>query len=120
MRLLLDEHYPAAIAEALRARGHDAVAVVERDDLRGLSDPALLVAAAAERRALASEDFGGFRHLVARAFAEGQPCFGVVCVDHRRLPRARPWPIVSALDALHRRLPGDEDLVRRYGGEVWL
>jgi hypothetical protein len=34
MRLLLDEMYPAAIAEALRAGGHDAIAVQEEGMLR--------------------------------------------------------------------------------------
>lgn len=42
MRLLLNEHYRREIAQQLRARGHDVVAVDERDDLRGLTDAELL------------------------------------------------------------------------------
>jgi predicted nuclease of predicted toxin-antitoxin system len=42
LKLLIDEHYPPSIAEQLRERGHDAVAVQEEADLRGMLDPDLL------------------------------------------------------------------------------
>ena len=41
MRLLLDEMLPAAIAQQLRNRGHDVVAVAELLELRGLPDDEL-------------------------------------------------------------------------------
>ncbi|MGH8829427.1 MAG: DUF5615 family PIN-like protein, partial [Jiangellaceae bacterium] len=40
-RLLLDEHYPAGIAEPLRAAGHDVIAVVEDAELRAQPDSEL-------------------------------------------------------------------------------
>ena len=42
MRLLLDEHYSREIAERLRERGHDVIAVKEDAALEGLDDEPLL------------------------------------------------------------------------------
>jgi predicted nuclease of predicted toxin-antitoxin system len=118
MRLLLDEHLSPAIAVTLRSRGHDVVAVAERADLRTLSDPMVFAAAVQERRAVVTLDFRGFRALARQALVQGSPSFGLVLV-----PRGRSsWrvAIVDALDRLLRELPGDDDLVVRRGGEVWL
>jgi hypothetical protein len=53
VRLLLDELYPAAIAVALRDRGHDAVTVAELGrHLLGRPDDVILTSAAENRRAL--------------------------------------------------------------------
>jgi predicted nuclease of predicted toxin-antitoxin system len=55
LRLLLDELCPASIAEGLRARGPDAVAIVERPELRNLTDEEVFAAARTERRAVVTE-----------------------------------------------------------------
>jgi hypothetical protein len=39
LRLLIDEMYPAAIAEQLRRRGHDASTVTERAELSDRTRP---------------------------------------------------------------------------------
>jgi hypothetical protein len=53
VRLLLDEHYPTAIAVALRDRGHDAITVIELGrHLLGRPDDVILTSAAEDRRAL--------------------------------------------------------------------
>jgi predicted nuclease of predicted toxin-antitoxin system len=121
VRLLLDEHYSDSIAAALRARGHDVVAIQERDDLRGLSDGRVLLAACAERRVVVTEDLSDFRRRVRRAINEGTPTFGVVCVSPRAFRRdaKSTGRLVRALDALLRALPEDRDVLSR-GGEVWL
>lgn len=50
MKLLLDEMYSPSVAEVLRGRAVDTIAVTERDDLQGLSDTDLLQGAMLEGR----------------------------------------------------------------------
>jgi predicted nuclease of predicted toxin-antitoxin system len=122
VRLLLDEHFSPVIARALRARGHDVVAVKERPDLVTLPDPLVFAAALTARRAVVSVDVEGFRTLAAEAMRRSGRGFGVVLVPSRRF-RRRPEKssvVMLALDQLLRELPGDNDLVALRGGEVWL
>ena len=56
MRLLLDENVSARIAEQLRARGHDAIALTEIDDMRGRSDGVVLDWALGHDRAVVTYD----------------------------------------------------------------
>jgi predicted nuclease of predicted toxin-antitoxin system len=56
-RLLLDEMFHPRIAEELRARGHDCLAVVADADLRRSSDEDLLQRAAGDGRALVTSRF---------------------------------------------------------------
>lgn len=121
MRLLLDEHYAPEIAEQLRRRGHDVVAVKERPQLIGRSDRVQFSGLPAERRAIVTEDVGDYRPLVASAVRRGQTTFGLLCVNPRRFPRRRGeiGRLVAALDAFLRANPGDDDLVDA-GGEAWL
>lgn len=88
MRLLLDEMYPPRLAEELRRKGHDVVAVKERRDLEERTDEELLVAAAAERRALLTEDVGDLMRLVHEFAAAGRSHYGVLFVPSRSLSRA--------------------------------
>jgi hypothetical protein len=118
VRLLLDEHLSPSIARLLRSRGHDVVAVAERADLRALSDALLFAAAGRERRAVVTLDFRGFRELAQDALLRASPSFGLVLVPPRR--SSRHAALMRELDRLLRELPGDDDLVTRRGGEVWL
>ena len=58
MKLLLDEMYPATIAEQLRTRGHQAVSVQEPDyrRLEGAPDEDAWACALADGRALVTEN----------------------------------------------------------------
>jgi len=56
LKLLLDEMYTAAVAEQLRQRDHDVIAVAERTDLRGTPDEDLLAWAQTEDRALVTDN----------------------------------------------------------------
>lgn len=60
LKLLLDEMHAPEIANRLRDRGHDAVAVKECPDLVGLPDEDLLVAAQLQTRVLVTEDIKDF------------------------------------------------------------
>lgn len=103
MKLLLDEMYPPAIAEGLRARGHDAAAVAERPELRGLSDPSLFAAAQTEGRAVVTENVRDFVPLADDHESRGAAHHGLVFVHPAKHPRGDPRTIgvmVTALDAL--------------------
>lgn len=98
MKLLLDEHLSPRIAERLRTAGHDAVAVSERDDLRGRPDEEIWQAAVAEDRALVTGDLADFVALAAGGPA-GTP---LILVSRRGFPRSVEGigRVVAALEAL--------------------
>lgn len=89
MRLLLDEHYAKEIAEQLRDRGHDVVAVQERADLLTLSDAALFRLMPPEERAILTENWGDFDRLAQQSIDAGASHFGLVFTSRRTLPRGR-------------------------------
>lgn len=88
MRLLLDEHYSPRIAQQLRRRGHDVVSVSERADLIGVSDSDLLRLAAAERRAIVTENVADFVELTRHFAAREDDHVGVIFTSSR-FPRSR-------------------------------
>lgn len=117
MRFLLDEMYPASIADGLRARGRDAVAVVERMELRNVPDADLFALAQTEKRAVVTENVGDFVVLASEYDGRGEVHHGVVFVHARRYPRVRSSTVgamVTALDELAARMPGDEPTSLRH------
>lgn len=102
-----------AVAEQLRRRGHDAVASLERDDLRGLSDEAVLDLARSLRRIVVTRDVGDYAELARRLRSEDRDHHGVVLVSPRRFSAAAEGigALVRALDALLQDHTGDDDLV---------
>lgn len=104
MRLLVDEMYPPAIAEQLRRRGHDVVAVAERVELRSLSDPAVIAAAQPERRAVVTENVADFVPLANVADERGEPHHGLVLVDPASYPRGHRRTIGRMVTELARLL----------------
>jgi Domain of unknown function (DUF5615) len=99
--LLLDEMHAPAVADALRQRGHDVVAVAERPDLRAMADADLFVWAAQESRRLVTENVKDFRRLFLRAEESTQRKAALLYTSSRTFPRSRrnPGPLVAALDA---------------------
>jgi hypothetical protein len=89
--LLLDEMFSGAIAEQLRAKGHDIIAVVADAALVGLSDDQILAHATDTRRALD-----------ARYRAASQNHAGLILVSTKTFPQDRTFTaaITSALSAL--------------------
>lgn len=116
MRLLLDELYSKRIAEELRARGHDVVAVTERPELEGLKDAELFPLMAAERRAIVTENWGDFQRLLDEAAATGTTHYGVLFTSRRRLPRSKQTVglYVRVLDDFLSRHPGEDALLNSY------
>ena len=117
MRLILDEMYPPVVAEQLRSRGHDVIAVKEEESLIGLSDAALFAFAIVECRALVTENFRHFQvlHMRYQGTSDSHP--GLVYTTERAFFRGHPRAVgrlVRALDAL---LTSDEEIE---GQELWL
>jgi predicted nuclease of predicted toxin-antitoxin system len=105
MKLLLDEMYPATIAEQLRARGHQAVSIHEPDyrRLEGAPDKDVWACALADGRALVTENVPDFRRLEDGALARGEPLARLIFTTDRQFPRGHPATLgrlVRALDAL--------------------
>ena len=103
MKLLLDEMMDPRIADQLRQRGHDVIAVGEVGVLQGLSDRAILSAARADDRVVVTEDLRDYRRIAAAEGRAGRPHPGLVLTNNRRWPRANRRTLgrlVNALDAL--------------------
>ena len=98
VKLLLDEMWPPAIAEALRDRGHEVVAVAERRDLRGMPDAALFDEAQAGCWVIVTENVVDYRPLAAAAMRAG---------------RAYPAIIYTSNEPIHEPIGG------RPGGWWW-
>jgi hypothetical protein len=92
-----------AITEQLRARGHDANAVVERAELRGLADTDIFALAQTEQRTTVTENTPDFSGIADDYDQRGQAHYGLVLVDRGRYPRGSPGTIgrmVTELDRL--------------------
>ena len=101
-RLILDEHYSETIAQALRDLGHDVVAAVASDELRGASDPQLYRHATETGRRVVTENVKDFRPLLLAATAADTPAAGLLLVPPRWFPRGRgdrTATIVAAISA---------------------
>lgn len=106
-RLLLDEMHSPRLAEELRRRGHDVVAVAADPELRAMSDAELFRSAGPDGppplqgRWIVTENVKDFRRLLRRAEELGSPTSGVLFTSSRRFPRSRrnPAPLVDALEA---------------------
>jgi predicted nuclease of predicted toxin-antitoxin system len=106
LKLLLDEMYPPALAEALRADGIEAFTVVERG-LGGRSDSDVLAAAAEEGYALLTQNVADFARISAERLTAGEHHAGVLIALSSRFSR-RPTGI-SKIAAVIRVLV-EEDL----------
>jgi Domain of unknown function (DUF5615) len=114
---MLDEMYTSAIAEQLRARGHDADAVVERTELRALADTDLFALAQTEQRAVVTEDIADLSVIADDYDQRGHAHYGLVLADPSRYPRGSPSTIgrmVTELDRLLEEHPGTTPTSLRY------
>lgn len=104
MKLLLDEHYSAAIAAALRTKGHNVVALQDDDQrhLRGSSDSALFAVAQQLSRTVVTENIAHFRPLADACYARGESHAGLIYTNaltrhqHGHFVRA----VIEVLDRL--------------------
>lgn len=102
MKLLLDEMYTAAVAEQLRERDHDVIAVAERAEVRGSTDEDLLDWARTEDRALVTDNQRDFTPIHHRYIAGGRDHKGLILTNNRRFPRGQPATTGKLVAALER------------------
>jgi predicted nuclease of predicted toxin-antitoxin system len=106
LKLLLDEMYPATLAEALRAVDIDASTVVEFG-LAGKSDPDVFAAAIERSCAVLTENVEDFAHISAEHLTAGQHHPGILIASSSRFSR-RPAGIGRLVSAI--RAVADEQL----------
>jgi hypothetical protein len=100
--LLLDEMFCDTIAQQLRTKGHDVLAVVADPSLISLPDDQILSRAAATGRALVTANIKDFIPLDAQYRAAGQAHAGLILVSAKTFPQNRSYTsaVTSALAAL--------------------
>jgi len=119
VRLLLDEMHAPRVAARLRDRGHDAVAVKECAELVGMSDEDLLRVAAADERAVVTENVKDFAPLHQLIAAAGQRHSGLIFTHPRRFPRSAPDHVRVLADALGAFLVEHGPMLEDVGSFVW-
>lgn len=102
--------YAPAVAEQLRARGHDVLSIHDPGFrwLEGEPDREVFAVAVSEGRAVVTEDVAGFGQLEAESLAQSEQSPGLIFTTNRQFPRGDPATIgrlVLALDALLREPP---------------
>jgi hypothetical protein len=100
--LLLDEMFSGAIAEQLRAKGHDVLAVAADPALVALPDEQILARAASTARVLVTANIKDFVPLGGRYRGTSQAHAGLILVSAKTFPQDRSYTaaITSALSAL--------------------
>ena len=108
MKFLIDEMYPSALAEGLRAVGIDAVCVSELK-LGGSSDAEAFRAAVASGQVVLTENVGDFARIAAQHSTAGRHHAGVLIALSSRFSR-RPAgirPLIAAIRAIESQLLAD-------------
>ena len=106
--LLLDEMLSGNIADELRSKGHDVLAVVADSALLALPDDQILAHATATGRALVTANIKDFMPLDAQYRATGQTHAGLIFISSKtfRQDRAYTAAITGALSAFLDQDPG--------------
>jgi uncharacterized protein DUF5615 len=101
VKILVDEMYPATVAEALRAAGIDATTVADLR-LAGTSDPEVFGAAVAGGYTVLTENVGDFARIAAEHSTAGGHYNGLLIALSSRFSR-RPAglrPLIAAIQAI--------------------
>jgi Domain of unknown function (DUF5615) len=106
--LLLDEMLSGDIADQLRSKGHDVLAVLADSALLALPDNQILAHATATGRALVTANIKDFMPLDAQYRAAGQIHAGLIFISSKtfRQDRAYTSAITGALSAFLDQDPG--------------
>ncbi|MGV1048743.1 MAG: DUF5615 family PIN-like protein [Solirubrobacterales bacterium] len=102
MKLLLDEQISGRVAERLRDRGRDVIAVTDDPSLRGLSDPDLFEIAQQQARALVTYNRVDFEPIVREYAETNREHHGLVIVHPTRFPSWEFARLAAAMESLLR------------------
>jgi hypothetical protein len=108
VKILVDEMYPATVAEALQATGIEATTVTDLR-LAGASDPEVFAAAVAGGCSVLTENVGDFARIAAEYSTAGGHHPGVLIALSSRFSR-RPagiGPLIAAVQATAGEQVGD-------------
>ena len=89
MKLILDEMMQRAVADQLRARGHDVIAVTERAELRNIVDIDLFARMQEEGRTVVTHNRDDYLAIGREYDASGRAHHGIVIVGPHRFPEGR-------------------------------
>ena len=95
--LLLDEHFPPALARELRRAGFDVIGVAEDPALRGASDDVVYLAAVNQGRRVVTENVRDFRPLLAAARSGQARIAPLLLTTSKRYPRSGVGRLMTAL-----------------------
>ena len=107
MKLLLDEMWSPEIAEQLRQRGYDVIAVAGQSTFRGMSDRAVFELAQREGYAIVTDNVDDFIPLAAVATDQGRNHSGLILTTNRKYPRGSSATIGRMVVALESLLSSD-------------
>lgn len=111
--------FPGTIAEHLRAKGHDVLAVVADPALVALPDEQILAHATSTGRALVTANIKDFIPLDARYRAASQEHAGLILISAKAFPQDRSYTaavtgaLSSLLDQPAQRQPGQVTFLPR-------
>jgi hypothetical protein len=109
--------FSPSIAEQLRLRGHDVVAVKERPELQQRTDAEVFAAAQLEGRAVVTENVRDYRELAYFEGSSAAPHAGVIYTTERAFFRGSKGAIGRLVEALDVVLNSEQ---ATEGLEVWL
>ena len=115
--LLLDEMFSPRLAEQLRARGVDCIAIADDVVLSSEDDPVVLEAALTAGRVLVTNNVVDFERLRTQRSANDQPVPPLIYTSETAFPRNRKF-IGRLLEALE--YAASHRLVHTTGGVLWL
>ncbi len=119
MKLLLDEMLSPQIARLLRERGHDVLAIKEREEWVSLRDEQIIDIARTEHRAIATNNLRDYRPRAATAALPGEPGhYGMIFIPGPY--RRTKGDIGRIVTALETKLATHRDERGLYNQETWL
>jgi len=118
VKLLLDEHYSPQIAERLRRKGHDIIAVTAIG-MAGIADEPLLAWAAGQQRVVMTNNVQDFLPIHGNWMAAGRSHHGIWLTDDRSMPRSKNTigNFIEVIEARMKANPADDAF---HGQVLWL